>query len=103
MEGEDWQAAIARAGALPEDAQGVYLLLARAALEGAPCPSDATIARAYGTHSVGRARRLIGWLEERNAIVTRNERGGRRIALVGLGWETTPGDPNGPAEDIAAA
>ena len=99
-----WQGAVARAEALPEDSQGVYLLLARLALDGLPCPSDATIARAYGTHSAGRARRLLTWLEERKAIVLRAERGGRRsVAMVGLGWETTPGDPDGPAEDAAAA
>jgi len=103
-EDEAWQGAVARAEALPEDSQGVYLLLARIALDGLPCPSDATIARAYGTHSAGRARRLLTWLEERKAIVLRAERGGRRsVAMVGLGWETTPGDPDGPAEDAAAA
>nr|WP_314074293.1 ATP-binding protein [uncultured Roseococcus sp.] len=96
-EGEAWQTAVARAEALPEDAQGVYLLLARAALDGLPCPSDATIARAYGTRSAGRARRLLTWLEERKAIVLRSERGGKRsVAMVGLGWETTAGDPDGP-------
>ncbi|WP_424812204.1 helicase HerA domain-containing protein [Roseococcus sp. YIM B11640] len=100
---EEWKAAVARAEALTEDAQGVYLLLARAALDGLPCPSDATIARAYGTHSVGRARRLLGWLEERKAIVCRKERGGQRsIAMVGLGWETAPGLPDGPAESLSA-
>ena len=103
-ESADWRAAVARADSLPEDAQGVYLLLARAALEGLACPSDATIARAYGTHSVGRARRLLAWMEERKAIVCRGERGGRRvIALVGLGWETAAGDPDAAAEDAAAA
>jgi hypothetical protein len=96
-ENEDWQAAVARAEALPEDAQGVYLLLARSALEKLPCPSDATIARAYGTRSVGRARRLLAWMEERKAVVLRSERGGKRsLALVGLGWETAAGDPDGP-------
>jgi hypothetical protein len=101
-EGEAWQAAVARAEALPEDAQGVYLLLARAALESLPCPSDATIARAYGSHSLGRARRLLGWMEERKAIVCRSERGGRRvIALVGLGWETAAGDPDAPPAETA--
>jgi hypothetical protein len=89
---EGWQEAIARANALPEDAQGVYLLLARAAREAAPCPPDAAIARAYGTQSLGRARRLLAWLEERNAIVVRPVRGGRVVALVGLGWETGAGD-----------
>ncbi len=102
-DGAAWQSAVARAEALPEDAQGVYLLLARMALDGLPCPSDATLARAYGSHSIGRARRLLTWMEERKAIVCRAERGGRRVvALVGLGWETTAGDPAGPAEEAAA-
>ncbi|GGJ33531.1 ATP-binding protein [Neoroseomonas lacus] len=102
MEGTDWPLAVERAEALPEDAQGVYLLLARAALAGAPCPSDATIARAYGSRSLGRARRMLGWLEERGAIVLRAERAGRRaVALVGLGWETAPGDPDAPEADAA--
>ncbi len=93
----EWQAALARAAALPEDAQGVFLLLARTALERQPCPSDAAIARAYGSHSASRARRLLGWLEERKAIVCRAERAGRRsIAIIGLGWETAPGDPAAP-------
>ena len=102
MESTDWPLAIERAEALPEDAQGVYLLLARAALAAAPCPSDATIARAYGSRSLGRARRMLGWLEERGAIVLRAERAGRRaVALVGLGWETAPGDPDAPEADAA--
>ncbi|MEO3472053.1 ATP-binding protein [Roseomonas sp. CAU 1739] len=102
MEGTDWPLAVERAEALPEDAQGVYLLLARAALERAPCPSDATIARAYGSRSLGRARRLLGWLEERGTIVLRAERAGRRaVALVGLGWETAPGDPDAPEANAA--
>ncbi|MBR0681319.1 ATP-binding protein [Roseomonas eburnea] len=103
-DGSEWPRAVERAEALPEDAQGVYLLLARAALAGEPCPSDATIARAYGSRSLGRARRLLTWLEERGVIVLRAERAGRRgIALVGLGWETAPGDPDGPLESIAMA
>jgi hypothetical protein len=98
MDGTDWPRAVERAEALPEDSQAVYLLLARAALAGAPCPPDAAIARAYGSRSLGRARRLLGWLEERGAIVLRAERGGRRgVALVGLGWETAPGDPEADA------
>jgi DNA helicase HerA-like ATPase len=97
-EGEQWQQIQARADTLPEDVQGVFLLLARAALDKLPCPGDATIAQAYGTRSVGRARRLLAYLEEQGAIVCRPDAAGRRIlALVGLGWETAPGDPNAPA------
>ncbi|MXP65857.1 ATP-binding protein [Roseomonas sp. M0104] len=96
-EGDAWQEVEARAAALPEDAQGVYLLLARAALERLPCPSDATIAQAYGTRSPGRARRLLAYMEEQGAIVCRPDAAGRRIvALVELGHETAPGDPGAP-------
>ncbi|WP_043836489.1 ATP-binding protein [Muricoccus aerilatus] len=89
-----WPEAAARADTLPEDTQGVFLLLAHAARQGLPCPSDAAIARAYGSRSAGRARRLLGWIEEQGLIVTRPAAGGRRVvALVGLAWETAPGDP----------
>jgi hypothetical protein len=81
------------AEALPEDARGVFLLVARAALERAPCPSDAEIARVYGTHSTGRAKRLLGFLEQQGAIVVRIDlRGGRAIALPALGWTTAVSD-----------
>ncbi len=90
----DWPEVGAQAAALPEDTQGVYLLLARAALEGGPCPSDAAIARAYGSRSEGRARRLVEWLEGQGALVCRADGQGRRIvALTGSGRQTAPGDP----------
>src|SRR5690606_19173200 len=92
----DWERAMAAAAELPdEDIRGVFLLLARAALEGAPCPSDAAIARACGSHSPGRARRLLAYMERRDFIVCREDRDGNRIvALPGLGWETAPGNPS---------
>ncbi|WBO24039.1 ATP-binding protein [Sphingomonas abietis] len=78
---------------LPEDARGVFLLIARAALERMPCPSDIEIARVYGTHSTGRAKRLLGFLEQQGAIVVRIDlRGGRAIALPTLGWTTAVSD-----------
>lgn len=83
------------AGALSEDLQGIFLLLAQAALANAPCPSDGAIARAYGTQSLGRARRLLTYLEECGVIVCRNDfRGGRVVAIPELDRETAPGDPN---------
>ncbi|MBE9606401.1 ATP-binding protein [Acetobacteraceae bacterium H6797] len=93
-ESPEWGEATAMAKALPEDVQGVFLMLARAALDKLPCPGDEAIATAYGTRSVGRARRLLTYLEEQRVIVMRPDAGGRRIlAVVGLGWETAPGIP----------
>lgn len=103
-ESEVWQTALGLANGLTEDLQGVFLLLARAAVDGLPCPSDASLARAYGSHSVGRARRLLTYFEERDLIVLREDFSGRRIAAFpDLGCETAPGDPNLPAEDPGRA
>lgn len=92
----EWQEAEALASTLPEDLQAVGLFLARAALERQPCPSDAAIARVYGTVSKGRARRLLGWLEDQNLIVLRADGMGRRVlTFIGTGWETLPGNADG--------
>ncbi|WP_127090524.1 ATP-binding protein [Aquabacter cavernae] len=107
-EAEDspWNEVLGMAGALPEDMQGVFLSLARAAFDRRPCPSDADVARAYGSRSPGRARRLLAYMEERQVIVCRLDGRGRRIvAIPGLAWETEPGDPNAagtPAEPSPA-
>jgi hypothetical protein len=90
-----WQDVSGRAAVLPEDIQGVFLMIARAAKERAPCPSDAAIARAYGTNSLGRARRVLTYIEEQGLIVCQIDGTGRRIAtIVELAWATAPGDPN---------
>jgi uncharacterized protein len=96
-EGSPWGEVLGIAESLPEDAQGVFLSLARAAFDQRPCPSDAEVARAYGTRSPRRARRLLAYLEEQQAIVCRLDGRGRRIvAIPGPAWETEPGDPNAP-------
>ncbi len=101
-EGAEWDRAVAAAADLPEDIQGVYLLLARAALEGAPCPPDGEVARVCGSRSPGRARRLVQYMEQRGFIVCRNDiRGHRIVALPDLGWETRAGDPNAWEEPAA--
>ena len=93
-EGPDWERARAMAAALPDDLAGLFLLVARAAIEGAPCPTNASLAEAYGTSSAGRARRMLAYLEERGAIVIRRDlRGAPVIALPDLGVETAPGEP----------
>jgi uncharacterized protein len=99
---DSWQDVSVRASVLPEDMQGVFMMVARAAKEGWPCPGDAAIARAYGSHSLRRARRLLTYIEEQGLIVCQFDGAGRRIiTLVELAWATAPGDPN--AEEAPAA
>jgi uncharacterized protein len=87
---------------MPEDMQGVFMMIARAAKEGWPCPGDAAIARAYGSHWFRRARRLLTYIEEQGLIVCQLDGAGRRIVtLVELAWATAPGDPN--AEELLAS
>jgi hypothetical protein len=95
-ESEDasWQAVAARGASLPEDLQGIFLMIARAARDGLPCPSDGALARAYGTRSLGRARRLLAYMEEQGLIVCQMDGAGRRIVtLVELAWATAPSHP----------
>jgi len=91
-EGE-WGAALEAARALPDDMLGPFLLVARAARDAAPCPSDAEIAASYGTSSLGRVRRLIGYIESRELFVTRVDLAGKRsITIPRLGWTTQPAE-----------
>ena len=100
-EDDAWQDVSVRAAVLPEDIRGVFMMIARAAKEGSPCPSDAAVARAYGTHSLRRARRLLAYIEEQGLIVCQLDGVGRRtVTLVELAWATAPGDPN--AEELSA-
>ncbi|CAN7249098.1 hypothetical protein Brsp04_00911 [Brucella sp. NBRC 12952] len=105
--GETWQKALALSESLTDDVQGVFLIVAQAAVTGAICPSDAALARAYGTHSLSRARRLLTYFEERGLLVVRNDFKGLRIVnFPDLECETAPGDPNAPddqAEEATAA
>jgi hypothetical protein len=88
-EDPDWQPALDAAQGLPEDMLGPFLLLARAARDSAPTPSDEAIALSYGTASLGRARRLLGYIESSGLIVTRTDLSGKRsIAIPRLGWST---------------
>ncbi len=99
--GEAWQRALALSESLSDDIQGVFLVVAQAAVTGNPCPSDATLARAYGSHSPSRARRLLTYFEEQGMlIVSVDFRGSRVVIFPDLGCETAPGDPNRP-DDLA--
>ncbi len=92
-DGSAWHLALDLSASLPDDLHGVFLLVARAAVEGAACPSDAVLARAYGTHSARRARRLLSFFEERGLVVLHTDlRGWRIAAFPDLGCETAPGD-----------
>ena len=89
VDDEAWGEALTAAGSLPDDMLGPFLLVARAARDGAPCPSDEAIAASYGTASLGRARRLIQYIESRELIVSRIDLSGKRsIAIPSLGWST---------------
>jgi len=100
---EAWQQALALSESLSDDVQGVFLIVAQAAVAGKPCPPDATLARVYGTHSLSRARRLLTYFEERGLLVVRIDFSGRRIvAFPDLGLETAAGNPDAadePAHD----
>jgi len=94
-DGPDWHPALALAAALPEEMLAPFLGLAQAAREGAACPSDAAIAALYGTNSIGRARRMLGFIEDKGLIVVRTDVMGRRsISLPHLGWTTAPAPPD---------
>jgi len=88
---EGWAGALRIAQDVPEDMLGVFMLIARAARDAAPCPSEQAIALVYGTHSIGRARRLLGYMESKNYLALRVDLRGRRTAEIpGLGWSTAP-------------
>ena len=89
-----WVRAIDVANRLPPDLMGVFLLLARAAVCGQKCPPDEDIARFFGSHSPGRARRVLGQLEQIESIVIRTDaRQQRIIAVPELGLETAAFQP----------
>lgn len=98
--GEGWQTALSLSARVSDDLQGVFLLMAKAALRGEACPSDQRIAKAYGTHSARRARRLLGYFEEQSLIIVHTDFAGKRIvAFPDLQAETAPGDPNAVEDD----
>ena len=94
----EWERAIDLARTVPDDLQAAFLILAGAALHGAPCPSDPEIAARCGQHSAGRARSRIRHLEKSELVVIRPGVAAARAAIIPeLGWETGWGDANLPA------
>ena len=86
---EAWRRAVDFCARLQDDLACVFLYLGRAAVAGRPCPDDADIARFFGSHSPGRARRMLGQLEQADLIVARLDYQQRRIiSFPELGLET---------------
>ncbi|WP_062341817.1 ATP-binding protein [Novosphingobium sp. CCH12-A3] len=86
-----WQDLLRIGKDVPDDLLAPFLTLARAAMEGAPCPDDERLAEIYGTRSSGRIRRLLEHLEKGNLIVVRTDYGGRRsVGIPALGMTTAP-------------
>ena len=91
---DEWAPALEAGRRVPDDMLGAFLLIARAASENRPCPSDQELANVYGTSSLGRARRVLSYMEERDIIVARTDLSGRRsITIPALGWTTQPTEP----------
>src|SRR3546814_816435 len=59
-----WRDALGVADRLPHDMFAPFLQIARAAMEGEPCPDDEILGRAYGSRSPGRIRRLVEYMEK---------------------------------------
>ncbi|CAA7611556.1 Predicted ATPase [Candidatus Terasakiella magnetica] len=90
----EWQQVQDEAFALPEDLQGMFLLLANAALHQHPCPSDLRIALSCGSHSSRRALSILAQMEQRGLMVLYEELDGRRVVVLpSLEWKTAPGHP----------
>lgn len=64
------------------DVLGPFLIIARSALEGLDAPDEEELARAYGTSSPGRVRRLLDHFEREGLIVVREVFGGERRIMV---------------------
>jgi len=93
LDDPQWPAVLRLAEGVPDDLLAPFLLLARTAIAGEPCPDDAALARIYGTRSAGRIRRLLDYLEKSGLIVVRTDFGGRRsVAIPELGLTTAPAE-----------
>lgn len=89
--GEPWPTVLSAARDLSDDLLAPFLVMARAALDNAPCPDDDELARVYGTSSPGRVRRLLEHFERTGLIVVRTDFSGRRsVTIPELGLATAP-------------
>ena len=94
-----WHLAAELAGRLDEQFQGLFLHLAGAAIQDLPCPTDAMIAQACGSHSPRRALGVLTRMQQMGVVEIYEELNGQRvIVLPALQWRTAPGH----ASDILA-
>lgn len=70
------------ANTIPEELLTPFLAIGKAAIEGRPCPDDEALAVLYGTRSVGRARRMLEYLEKSELVVVRTDFSGRRSVAI---------------------
>jgi hypothetical protein len=70
------------ADTIPEELLTPFLAIGKAAISGAPCPDDESLAVLYGTRSVGRARRMLEHLERSDLVVVRTDFSGRRSVAI---------------------
>ncbi len=88
-EAPEWAPLAPLAASVADDLLAPFLVIARAALDNAPCPEEDELARAYGTTSSGRIRRLLDHFEKSGLIVVRTDFQGRRsIGIPELGLST---------------
>ncbi|EAU43080.1 Proline-rich region:ATP/GTP-binding site motif A (P-loop) [Fulvimarina pelagi HTCC2506] len=86
---DEWADVVAVSAELPEEMQGVFMMLARAARDEAESPSDVMLAKAYGSHSPSRGRFLLSFMEDRGLIgVEKDFRGNRVVMIAATGWRT---------------
>jgi len=84
-----WEDLVNLAKHVPDDALAPFYVIARAALDGRPCPDDMELARIYGTSSPRRVQRLLDYLEKDGLIVVRTDFSGKRsVGLPDLGVTT---------------
>jgi hypothetical protein len=97
--GPEWARVLAVCKGIPEDLHAAFLRVAATAMTGAPCPSNADLARACGTRSLTKAKVRLSHLDKYGAVVLDSDQRGQRFAhLPDLGWRTAPGDPNAPCD-----
>src|SRR3546814_19885861 len=67
-----WRDLLNASAALPDDMLAPFVLIARAAVEGPPCPDDDALGGADGTRPPGRIRRPIDYMARQGGTGVRS-------------------------------